>query len=499
MPDPDSHAKWLHKAATTQFDVRPSINGQRTQAKTDATFDVLEINSGACMAKVPDCGHEDVDSAVRAASAAFKLGVWSKLSPTARGKILRHFATLIDENAELFALSDCLQMGMPIGIASAMANAASSIVTDFADLAEQQANHLMPSAPGAWIAQIRRPRGVVAAITPWNFPIHVALSKVAPALAAGNSIILKPSEIAPLGCLLLADLAIQAGIPPGVFNVLTGTGGNTGRLLALHQDVDCLAFTGSTATGLKLLEISGQSNMKQLLLECGGKSPQIILDDLGDLEGLADTLFHGFSWNSGQVCTNGSRILVVKELYDDLAARLIERVAASVTGDPLDPTTTIGPLAGPLQFGRVSSLLANLDTSDPLLAEGQTKPGQKFAMAPRLYAARDPNSKLVQSEVFGPVASIMPFEAADEAVELANGTRYGLSANVWASDARAAHKIAQDLRAGFISIQTVPNPKPADSRFYSGEPFGMSGFGPDGGLQGLLSYTRLQSVNYLLD
>jgi acyl-CoA reductase-like NAD-dependent aldehyde dehydrogenase len=497
MITPKTQSDWIARQAALVLDARPFINGQRNDAKTDATFNALNVTKGETLATLPDCGPEDVDSAVAAARAAFASGIWSKLAPSARGKILRRFGELVTQHGDTLALLDSLQMGMPIGTSSVMAPGAADILVDFADLAEQQANILMPSAPNALIAQVRRARGVVAAITPWNFPLHIALSKIAPALAAGNSVILKPSEIAPLGCLMLADLALEAGLPPGVLNVLPGTGALTGRLLALHRDVDCLTFTGSTATGLKLLEYAGRSNMKQLLLECGGKSPQIVFDDAGDLDGLADALFGGFSWNSGQVCTNGARILIAKKLYPDLVARLIKRVEASTTGDTMDPDTSIGPLAGPAQYARVTSLLASVDASDQLLASGQVLGGQLFGVAPRLYAASDPNSKLVQTEIFGPVASVMPFRDEHEAITLANGTLYGLSANIWARDVGVAHRVVQDLRAGFVSINAVANPGSADSRFYSGEPFGMSGFGADGGLPGLLSYTRLQSVNYL--
>lgn len=496
MTNPSTRNEWLERASTLELDGRPFIGGRRHGAKTDSTFNLVNVTTGENLATLPDCGTEDVDAAVAAARRAFETGLWAKMAPSERSQILKRFGDLVAKCGETLGLLDTLQMGMPIALSTAIAPAGGGILRDFAELAEHHTNLILPSAATALITQIRRPKGVVAAITPWNFPIHVALSKVAPALAAGNSVILKPSEIAPLACLMLADLATEAGLPDGVFNVLPGLGATTGRLLALHKDVDCLTFTGSTATGLRLLEYAAQSNMKPLLLECGGKSPQIVLDDVGDLDGLAQVLFDGFTWNAGQVCTNGSRILIAEALYDRLTARLIEKVNAAMTGHALEPSIGIGPLAGTLQHQRVSAFLEGVEPSDHLLAQGTISKSVPFEVAPHLFEAGDPNSRLTQSEVFGPVASVMRFKDEAHAIALANGTRYGLSANIWTKDVAAAHRIVQDLRAGFVSINRVPQPAPAGARFYSGEPFGMSGYGADGGLAGLLSYTRLQSVNY---
>jgi acyl-CoA reductase-like NAD-dependent aldehyde dehydrogenase len=412
--------------------------------------------------------------------------------------VLHRFADLIARDAETLALLDTLQMGMPITNSVGAAAGAAHMVHQAAELADKAHDQLIPSTANALAQQVRRPHGVVAAITPWNYPVHVGLGRIAPALAAGNSVVLKPSEIAPLALLHLAALASEAGLPDGVLNALPGRGGTTGKLLALHHDVDCLAFTGSTATGLLLMQYAGQSNMKALQLECGGKSPQIVFDDGGDLDTLADILIMGFTHNSGQICSAGSRILVADTLYDRLVAALASRIKASTTGRALDPATALGPLANATQFQRVSEKLAAAGSGTTLIAQGRTTGGTAHEIAPHLYEARDPDAPLVQEEIFGPIAAVMRFRDAEEAVRLANSTRYGLSASVWCGDFALAHQVVRQLRAGFVSVNAVASPQPADEGPMSGEPFGMSGIGAYGGIAGMQAYTRIQAATFHL-
>lgn len=489
---------WSAKAAALQIDDRPFIDGERVEPLTDQRFDALSADDGHLIASLPDCGEADVDRAVAAARAAFQRGVWSDQSPTERGRVLRRFADLIDRDGETLALLDTMQMGMPIAQSTGAAPGAAEIVRAAADIADKAPDLLIPSAASAIALQIRRPQGVVAAITPWNYPVHVGLGRIAPALAAGNSVILKPSEIAPLALLHLTALASEAGLPDGVLNALPGRGSVTGKLLALHADVDCLAFTGSTATGLMLMHYASQSNMKALQLECGGKSPQLVFDDGGDIDALADALVQGFVHNSGQICVAGSRILVADALYDRLMAALIARVSALTTGRALDPTTMLGPLASTVQRERVARMLAKVGDGTALVARGTTQGGGPNEIAPHLFEAHDPAASLVQEEIFGPVATVQRFRDAEEAVRLANGTRYGLSATVWCGDFALSHRIVRQLRAGFVTVNAIARPQPADEGPMAGEPFGMSGTGAFGGIAGMQAYTRLQAATFHL-
>jgi acyl-CoA reductase-like NAD-dependent aldehyde dehydrogenase len=486
-----TRSDWQSRAAAVVLDGRPFIDGRRVEAVAAGRFEVSNAHTRGVLATLADGDEADVDAAVASARQAFDDGRWSALAPYERGRMLHRFADLIARDGETLALLDTLQMGMPISVSVGSAPGAADIVRGYADLADQQSEEVVASAPTALVMQLRRPRGVVAAITPWNFPVHVALMRVAPALAVGNSVVLKPSELAPLACLRLAELAAEAGVPPGVFNALPGRGAVTGRALALHHGVDALSVVGSSATGLMLMQYAGQSNMKRLLLECGGKSPQVVFDDVGDIEALADALVQGFTFNSGQICVTGSRILVA-------AALLAQRVQAIRTGDPLDPNTMLGPLAHAQQQTRVSAMLAAARSSDRLAAQGSTSQTSPNEIAPHLYEALDADSPLAQEEVFGPVSSVIRFNDEAEALALANGTRYGLSATVWSSDFARAHRFVRSLRAGFVSVNTVARPQPAGNRYLSAEPVGLSGLGTDGGAAGMLAYTRLQGVSYHL-
>jgi acyl-CoA reductase-like NAD-dependent aldehyde dehydrogenase len=485
---------WRSKAKALPLQVEPVINGARGAARSVETFEVRNPWTGQHVATLPDCDDADVDAAVASARAAFDSDAWSGLAPAERGRALHRFAARIAADATTLGLLDTEQMGMPATQSVGGIEAAAEALHVVADLADQFHDAVLPSAATAFVMQARRPLGVVAAVTPWNFPVHVALAKIGPALAAGNAVVLKPSELAPLACLRLAELAVEAGLPPGQLNVLPGRGASTGRLLALHRDVDALAFVGSTAVGLQLLQYAGQSNMKKLLLECGGKSPQIVFDDFDDLDALADQLVQGFTFNCGQVCTSGSRILVAAGVYDRLLPRLAERVIALCSGDPLDAATTLGPLASASQLARVRALLGQAQGDVELVAEGRISGHGAAEISARLYEVSNPGAVLAQEEIFGPVGAVMRFRDEAEAVRLANGTRYGLSAGIWCRDLARTLRVGRALRAGFVLGYASPQPSDAGIRFMSGEPAGMSGLGADGGWDGLAAYTRLQGI-----
>lgn len=492
-----THHDWHARAAALRKDSRPFIDGARVDALATSVFDEVHPHDGVLVATLPDCGAADVDRAVRAARRAFDARAWSGLAPAQRAELLCAFADRVEAHADDLALLDSLEMGMPVALGAADLREAAVGARAMARQAEQLEERLLPSAPSTLALARRMPHGVVAAITPWNFPVYVALFKAVAALAMGNVVVLKPSEVASLGCLRLADLAIEAGLPPGVFNVVPGRGGSAGSALALHPDVDALTFTGSTDTGQRLMADAGRSNLKALLLECGGKSPQLVFDDVGDLDALADALVQGFTWNSGQLCVAGTRILVARPLHEPLWTRLAQRIAALATADPLAAGTTLGPLANQAQAGRVRGWLDRARAEGLPAVSGQAAAGPCH-VAPTLLRDLPHRHPLMQEEIFGPVAGLVPFDDEAQALRMANDTRYGLHATVWTRDLAQAQRLSLQLHAGTVVVNTTARPGPSHATGVGAEPVKMSGFGPEGGSAGLLAYTRLRSVLFNL-
>jgi len=492
-----SLTQWRIRASALHKDPRPVIGGERVLALTDTSFETRHPHDDTLVATLPDCGEADVDRAVESARHAFESRVWSGLSPADRAERLCALADQVEAHADELALLDSLEMGMPIAMSCADMRDAASGVRTLAHLAANINDRLLPSEPSTHALARRMPHGVVGAITPWNFPVYVALNKVVCALAMGNTVVLKPSEVASLGCLRLADLARDAGLPSGVLNVVPGRGETAGRALALHKDVDALSFTGSTATGQRLMAYAGQSNLKALMLECGGKSPQLVFDDLGDLDGLAETLVQGFTWNSGQVCVAGTRILVARPLLEPLWERLAKRVEALTTGDPLADDTTLGPLASRIQAERVRRWLGLARQDGLRCVDGRAAEGYCH-VAPTLLRDLPHSHPLMQEEIFGPVAGVVPFDDEADAVRLANDSRYGLQARVWTRDSAQARRLAYQLQAGSVEVHATAAPPHSSVAGLGAEPVKMSGFGPEGGVGGLLAYTRLRSFVFHL-
>jgi len=499
MLEPESTpTDWHVAAAALRPDVRPWIGGSRIEVDVSRSFRSENPATGTTVAELPCCGEAEIDAAVRTARAAFDSGEWSQTSPRDRNRKVRAFAAQIRSQARELALLDTMEMGMPIANALGDMQEVGSQVEAIAEMADKLIDEVIPNDPSALLLNVREPHGVVGAITPWNFPAYIGISKIMPALAVGNSVVLKPSEIASLSCLRLGELAAAAGIPDGVLNVVPGLGGEAGVALARHMDVDVLTFTGSTATGRRLLEYSGQSNMKRLILECGGKSPQIVFPDIVDLDGLADAIVGGITFNTGQVCVAGSRLLVHRSIADELVARVLERARAVEPGDPLSESTGFGPLASRVQFERVRNYVAGATAQGAeLLLDGarQSADGSCF-WAPTVFGQVDHTMRIAQEEIFGPVLSVLTFETEDEAVAIANGTIYGLTATVWTADLSRALRLARRISAGAVTIGSDPKRGLVDATTGAFEPHRQSGMGVEGGLGGLRGFTRLKSVTF---
>ena len=446
---------------------------------------------GAVIAAVSGGDASDIDRAVIAARDSFNGGSWSRMAPRDRMAVMYRFAELVREDGLALAVLDTLDMGKPI---SAMVEDDLPAVADFIQFCGECIDKIEgrvtnTDAEALHFVQ-REPYGVVGAISPWNYPMLMAAWKFAPALAAGNSVVLKPAEQSPLSCLRLGQLFVEAGGPPGVFNVVNGLGEVAGKALALHNDVDKISFTGSTAVGKLMLQYAGQSNMKRVSLETGGKSPQIFLEDLPDLDAAVEAAVYGIYSNQGEVCNAGSRLLVERGIYDEFVAAFREKGREEFTvGDPLDPETMMGPLVTFEAQKRVLGYIEKGQAEGASLEFGGGVPAGLEAGAfvePTLFADVNNQMTIAREEIFGPVASILPVEGPEEAVAIANDTPYGLAASVWTADVGKAHRFVRDLQAGMVWVNTYDE---ADFTL----PFGgykQSGNARDNCMESVISYTQ---------
>lgn len=487
-----SFADWQALVTQATPDGRALIDGERVWAVSGQTFaDTCPIH-GQVLAQVADCGEADVDAAVQAARRSFQAGVWCGLRPVERKAILLRFAALINEHREELALLETLDAGKPIRDTLAVdIPGAAYTVAWYAETVDKVGGEVAPVDPRIVGLVTREPIGVVACVVPWNFPLLMAAWKFAPALAAGNSVILKPSEKSPLTALRVGQLALEAGIPPGVFNVLPGQGA-AGRALALHPDVDCIAFTGSNAVGRQIMQAAAQSNLKRVWLELGGKSPNIILPDCPDLDKAAATAAAAIFYNTGQMCTAGSRLLVHRDIREDFIARLVERAGKWLPGNPLDPATRMGPIIDPQQWQRVQGFLAQGRAESRLRLGGDTRLGELggIYLNPTVFEA-EPGHAIAREEIFGPVLAVLAFDTLDEAIALANDSPYGLAAAVWTANLNTAHLAARRLRAGTVWVNCYD--EGGDMNFPFGG-FRQSGNGRDKSLHALDKYTELKST-----
>lgn len=477
----------------------PIVDGQELKVVSDTWFENNHPGSEQITVNYVECNRQDVDAAVSAARRSFDDGRWASLSPMTRKTILLDLADKIEAAADKIGLMDCVEMGRPISHAVSDARFLSAgILRYHAEGIDKLYGTVAPSCAASHVIQSWVPCGVVAAITPWNFPSVNAMVKIAPALAMGNSCVLKPSETASLSALCIAELALEAGVPEGVLNVLTGSG-KSGQMLAEHPDVDMIAFTGSTETGRSLLASAGVGTLKRTLLECGGKSPQIVFADMEemDIDLLAARLLADIMWNSGQVCVAKSRLIIQQSLHDKLKGRLVRALDDYKLADPLLLETQLGPLGLVSQQEKVNSIIADAVASGAEAVVSSTAfPSRGCYVPPTLLFDVAPESRAVREEIFGPVLTVQAFDTAEDAISMANLTETGLAASVWTKDVVIAHQLGNRIRAGDVTIHGTLQEVEGAGFAGIGEPMKSSGFGTETGIAGLQSYAIRKSVSF---
>jgi acyl-CoA reductase-like NAD-dependent aldehyde dehydrogenase len=500
-------SNWSMRANDLNLCVRNFIDGRYTDISTgDGLIDKHSPRDGRLLYQLGSGTLDDVNNAVANAQTAFDDGRWRSLPLYRRQAVLHKLADLVETHKEELALYESLDVGKPI--TNALHGDIPSVAHRLRASADLADKLLAPSsADGSnFIFQLRKPIGVVAAIVGWNFPLSLAVTKVGPALVMGNSVVLKPSEFTSLSASRLSELAIEAGVPPGVLNVVHGTGETVGAALSHHNDVGLLSFTGSSATGKQIMIAAGQSNMKRVILECGGKSPYLVFDDCAeDLDFIAADIVGDAFANQGAVCSSSTRLLVQDTLLDKLLPKIIAETEIITPQDPLNPDTSSGALINEAHLNKVLAYIeSGKNEGAKLVTGGQrvevvTDEGNSggYYITPAIFTEVDPEQKIAQEEIFGPVLSVFTFKDEAEAIQLANNSCYGLAAAAATTNLSRAHRLIQSLNAGSVAIFSTSTPGAGGFATIGTEPHGESGMGTESGLAGLMAYS-IGSVAYML-
>jgi acyl-CoA reductase-like NAD-dependent aldehyde dehydrogenase len=493
---------WVSRAQEITSCIRNFVGGRQQPESGGEPIEKYSPRDGRLLYRFGAGVAGDVDRAVIAARHAFEDGEWSKWPVQRRKDVLLKLAALIERHCEELALLECMDVGKPIGDASSVdVPYAAQYIRFYAEAADKLHGRVYSADLSSLSYRLDRPVGVVAAVIGWNFPLALAAQKIGPALAAGNSLVLKPSELTSLSAARIAELAIEAGMPEGVFNVIHG-GPVIGKALAHHHDVDLISFTGSSRTGKELLIAAGQSNMKRLILECGGKAPNIVFNDSPNLEAVADAVIARAFGNQGEVCTASSRLLIQESIKDEFLPLVIRRAAALVPGDPLDSETKFGALVSRRHQEKVQAYIQSGFQEGATCVYQSAAPAPHpggFYVAPVIFDRVSPDQKIAQEEIFGPVLSVISFRDEDEAIRIANRTIYGLSAILWTKNLGRAHRLTQGLKAGWVVVNATEQPK-------DGSGVGVlaigghkeSGISAEGGVEGLEEYMSKTAVQFLV-